>query len=221
MSPDRTDADQLVVATVFSALIFALLGLAWAPALVLLHELGHALAALALTDGEVGIGLKAHAGMVTGQCTYDATRLRRPRAEAWIAAAGPAVTLVVAIVLWWATLESGFLNGAVRGVTLVLLAGAVSATGQLLLTALPLRYGAGLGVGNTDSDGRVVWRVLTGGVSGRRQAGDRPERAIHPALALVLVVVLPVAFLADVVLGLFFLLIFANAWRVQRRESPG
>jgi hypothetical protein len=34
--------------------MFPLLGIAWAPVLVLLHELGHALAAILLTDGEGG-----------------------------------------------------------------------------------------------------------------------------------------------------------------------
>jgi hypothetical protein len=45
--------------------MFPLLGIAWAPVLVLLHELGHALAAILLTDGEVELDVRG-AGILGG-----------------------------------------------------------------------------------------------------------------------------------------------------------
>jgi hypothetical protein len=50
---------------------FILLGIAWTPVSVLLHELGHAFAALVLTDGEVSIGMNA----LGGWATYEPERL--------------------------------------------------------------------------------------------------------------------------------------------------
>jgi len=56
-------------------LLFPLLAIAWSPVLVLLHELGHALAAMALTDGEVSIQMRG-AGMFGGSATYEDARIR-------------------------------------------------------------------------------------------------------------------------------------------------
>ena len=136
-----------------SWLTMALLALAWPLPLVLLHELGHGLAALALTDGEVKISMR-------GWCTYEPDRLRRRHGELMIVAA---VTLVVAVVLSWAALETTSVWYP-RGdfATRVLDVGAFCAVGQLLLTALPLRYGPMLGPSGGESDGRAIWRVLTG-----------------------------------------------------------
>jgi len=50
--------------------MFPLLGIAWAPVLVLLHELGHALAAILLTDGEVELDVRG-AGILGGKVTYE------------------------------------------------------------------------------------------------------------------------------------------------------
>jgi hypothetical protein len=77
----------------------------WAIPLVLLHELGHAAAGLALTGGrvEVAVGdrpdqLVLEAGRLElglswsfspgGECRIDSGELRTPKSEAWIAAAG-------------------------------------------------------------------------------------------------------------------------------------
>ncbi len=81
------------------ALAFILLSVAWAPVLVLLHEAAHAFAALALTDGDVSISTRG-AGLLGGSATYEPASLRHARDEAWIAAAGPAATLLIATVLW-------------------------------------------------------------------------------------------------------------------------
>ena len=88
----------------------------WGIPLVLVHELGHAAAGLALTDGrvEVAVGerpdqLVLEAGRLQlglsaspspgGECRIDSSELRTPKAEAWIAAAGPAASLLTAVVL--------------------------------------------------------------------------------------------------------------------------
>src|SRR5215207_5571872 len=87
-------------------LVFIVFAIAWTSVLVLLHETGHALAALALTDGDVSISMRG-AGVLGGSVSYDPASLRHARGEAWIAAAGPAVTLFAATVLWLAWLGSG------------------------------------------------------------------------------------------------------------------
>ena len=66
----------------------------------MLHELGRALAAMTLTDGEVGIDMRG-AGVLGDRATYEPSRIRHPHGEAWIAAAGPAVTLTVATIYGW------------------------------------------------------------------------------------------------------------------------
>ncbi len=116
-----------------------LLAVAWAPVLIFLHELGHALAALALTDGEVQIGMKGRPWTVlAGQCTYDASRLRRPRAEAWIAAAGPAASLAATVALGLGAVRSGFSVVEASPTGKVLAIGAVCALAHFLLSALPM-----------------------------------------------------------------------------------
>jgi membrane-associated protease RseP (regulator of RpoE activity) len=95
----------------FLVLVFAAFG----PPLILIHELGHALAALALTRGHVrvtvGVGpaaallrqdrLEVRAALIPafGVCEYDPWTLQRPRAEAWIALAGPAASLAACVLL--------------------------------------------------------------------------------------------------------------------------
>jgi hypothetical protein len=197
-------------------LAFPLLGVAWAPVLVLLHELGHALAAILLTDGDVELDVRG-AGVLGGKVTYEASRIRRPRDEAWIAAAGPAVSLVLAVVLWLAWLGSG----ATSLVTIVG-AGAFSATLQFFTSALPLRYGAGLG-GPADSDGRVIWRVLTGAPPGGierelRRAGE-PEPVIRPRSLAALVLVFLLAVLVSPGLALTLVVMLAVGALLQRYEA--
>lgn len=180
-------------------LLFPLLATAWAPLLVLLHELGHALTAMALTDGRVSIHMRG-AGLLGGAVHYEPAALRRRRGEAWIAAAGPAVSLVAAALLWVAWLDSG-----AESLATVLGAGAFTATLQLFTSALPFRYGAGLG-GPADSDGRVMWRVLTGappgGIERELRRESEPEPAARPAFVVLLVALGALAFALDPVLGL-------------------
>jgi fumarate reductase subunit D len=195
-------------------LLFPLLAIAWSPVLVLLHELAHALAAMALTDGDVRIEMRG-AGMFGGSATYEAARIRRPRDEAWIAAAGPAVTLLVAVVLWMAWLESG-----ADDVHTLLGAGAVTASLQLMTSALPLHYGAGLG-GPADSDGRAIWRILRGTPPGgierdlRRQT--EPQRAARPVFVVLLAVVAVIAALLDPWLLAGLALMFGLGMLMQRK----
>jgi hypothetical protein len=199
-------------------LVFPVLGLAWAPVLVLLHEAGHALAAMALTDGEVSISLHG-AGVLGGRVTYEPATLRRARGEVWIAAAGPAVTLVAAVVLWMVWLTSGADNfETVIGV------GAWVATVQLACSALPIRYGAGLG-GSGDSDGRVIWRILTGEPPGGidrelRRLGKR-ERAARPGFVLVLVPIMVFSLWMDPLMTVGLIGLFGLALLMQRADKPG
>ena len=199
-------------------LAFILLGIAWAPVLVLLHEAAYAFAALALSDGEVSISMRG-AGLLGGSATYEPASLRHARHEAWIAAAGPAATLLVAAVLWFAWFGSGS-----DSIMTVIGVGATVASAQFVTSALPLRYGAGLG-GPADSDGRVIWRVLTGAPPGGierelRRAGER-ERVIRPAFAVVLGLVGVVAVWVDPVIVLWLAVLFGAAVLLQRSDTRG
>jgi hypothetical protein len=163
---------------------FILLGTAWSYVLTVLHELGHAFAAMALTEGEVLIETRA-AGLLGGSVSYEPERLRRPRDELKIAAADPGVSLMMAVVLGTEWVRAGsYLDVTVLSV------GALMAATQFLGSALPIRYGAGFG-GPADSDGRVIWRVLTGappgGVERELRRITEPERAIRPAYVVLLV----------------------------------
>jgi hypothetical protein len=208
---------------VLDALVFILLGVAWAVPLMLVHELGHALAALAVTDGEVRIGMRSTpSGLMVGECTYEPAGLRHPRAEALIAAAGPLVSLLSALVLAFGSLKSG--AGTPEGgvAAHVLMVGAVTAFLQFVVSALPVRYGAGLGGGAADSDGRAVWRILTGappgGVGREERRLGRPERAIRPAFVAPLLVVAALVLIVDPLMVLLLVALFALAWRDQRSD---
>jgi hypothetical protein len=197
-------------------LLAILLGAAWLPVLVLLHEAAHALAALALTDGEVAISMRG-AGLLGGSAAYEPATLRHARDEAWIAAAGPAATLFAATVLWLVWLGSG----SDSLVTLVG-AGAWVATLQFVTSALPLRYGAGLG-GPADSDGRLIWRVLKGappgGIERELRRVGKPERAIGPAFACVLVLIGALALWVEPSMALLLVGIFVAAALLQRSDT--
>lgn len=174
----------------------------WAPVLVLTHELGHAGAALRLTSGPVLIGgpgkaegwvlegdrlqMQLAAGVFFGgRCDYDPQTLLRPRAEAWIAAAGPAVSLLASLVLAvLALVTSG-------GIAAVLVLGAAGSGSAFLFSALPITHD--LGMGTHDSDGRVIWRVLRGSPPGRDHVWDdavaaRPDRIASPVALVALAV---------------------------------
>jgi hypothetical protein len=142
-----------------------------APLAVLLHELAHAGMALSLTRGRVlvvvgyGPGMKLNLGRLavhvsplaaSGCCVHRATRDSVDRAI--IAAAGPVASLLMAAFGWrlGQALEGG--HAFVAGMCSALgVAGAAIA----LLTALPMRYPAGVAIGDDrDSDGMTVWRAL-------------------------------------------------------------
>jgi hypothetical protein len=218
----RVDAPRMRDCVLF--VVFATL---WSWPLVMLHELGHAAAALLLTSGRVAVGVggdrdelvltagRLELGLTPavapgGECRVDDGTLRVPKAEAWVAAAGPVASLAIAVGLSSAALEHG---------GIVLAAGAGVAWLQALLTALPLRYGAGVGPG--ESDGRAIWRILTGGPPGglareERRLG-RPERTARPAYVVALALVAVLTALVQPLLLLLLAALFGLAWRDQRR----
>ena len=141
------------------------------PCAVLLHELAHAAMALALTRGKVlvvvgyGPGMKLHMGrlalhfspLAASGCTvHRATRESADRAI--IAAAGPVTSLLLAVLGWR-------VSEALAGSHLFL-AGLFAALGAAslfitVLTAMPVRYPAGLSIGDgRDSDGLTVLQAL-------------------------------------------------------------
>jgi hypothetical protein len=187
----------------------------WQPLLLLLHELGHALAALALTRGEVRIDLAR--GPFVGVCEYDPSEPRVAHAEAWVAAAGPAVSLAAAAVLWIATLGSSEWTVG----TWIVFAGAISASLQFAITALPIRYGAGLDDAGADSDGRAVWRILTGappgGLAREAQRMGRRDPAIRPAFAVVLVAIVVATAFLSLAFAAILVALVGVAFVLQRR----
>jgi hypothetical protein len=199
-------------------LAFTLLTMAWTPPLVLLHELAHGVTALIVTDGEVTIGLE-RGGLRGGWASYDRARLRRPRDEAWIAAAGPLSTLLIAVVLWLLWIEHGPHDGVS-----VIFAGAWTATTGFVGCALPVHYGAGLG-GWGESDGRVFLRVLNGGPPGGLERELRrlrePEQSVRPVFAVLAVLLCVLGFVVDPVLGWVVAGLFGWAALQQLREPRG
>ena len=190
---------------------FILLGALWLPVQVLLHEAAHAFAALALSDGEVSLSMRE------ASVTYDAAGLRRPRDAAWIAAAGPAASLVAATLLWLAWLGSG-----ADSLATVPGAGAFVATLVFVTSALPLRYGPGLNWPG-DSDGLMIWKVLRGVPLGATEAElpelGRPERAIRPAFACLLVLAGALALLVEPVMVLVLAGLFGAAALLQSSDA--
>jgi hypothetical protein len=178
-------------------LLFLLYVLIWTPPLVLIHELGHAGAALVFTDGDVSIGLK-RAGLDGGWASYDAGQLRAARDEAWICAAGPGVSLLCAAVLWAASLagDGGWVVAFVKG-------GAIVATFQFVTCALPVRYGNGFGWG--ESDGRAIWRILTGTPPAidieLRQPFEEPVAGTRPVFVVLLALIAVLTLLLDPMLA--------------------
>jgi hypothetical protein len=87
---------------------------------------------------------------------------------------------------------------------------------------LPVRYGAGLG-GPADSDGRVIWRVLTGSPPGGverelRRLGE-PERVAHPVAVVLLVLIAALAFLLEPRLAVGLAVLLGLAFLLQQREA--
>jgi hypothetical protein len=194
-------------------MVYIALFIAWAPILVWLHEAGHAFAALVLTDGEVKIKLHA-GGLLGGTTTFDESTLRSARDAAWIAAAGPAVTLIAAGALWLAWLgTNAYTFVTVAGV------GAWLASGQFAMAALPIRYSAGMGT-PTDSDGRAIWRILTGappgGLDRELARAGRPEPPMRRGFAVVLAVVAGLILFVDARMVLELAALFGIAAVLQR-----
>ena len=141
------------------------------PVAVLLHELAHAGMALALTRGKVlvvvgyGPGMKLHLGrlalhvspLAAGGCTvHRATRSSSDRGI--IAAAGPIVSLLLAVVGWRVSEDLASSHLFLAGLFVALGAASLLITA---LTAVPVRYPAAMAIGDDrDSDGLTVLRVL-------------------------------------------------------------
>jgi hypothetical protein len=208
-------------------LLVFVLAVLWSWPLVIEHEIGHAVAALLLTRGRVMVGVGGQCDQLVlttrrlelglspafapgGECVVEEGRLRVPKAEAWIAAAGPFASLCAGVVLSVAALRYG-------GIALA--TGAGMAWIQTALTALPIRYGAG--IGPSESDGRAIWRVMRGGPPGglareERRLG-RPERAVRPGYAAVLALVAVLTALVAPLMLLALGGLFALGWLDQRR----
>jgi hypothetical protein len=83
---------------------------------------------------------------------------------------------------------------------------------MFLLSALPLRYGAGLDDEGSESDGRAIWRILTGappgGLAREERRRRRPDRAVRPIflVALTPIMIFAVVFLPQVALWLVVIL---------------
>ena len=211
----------------------------WSIPLVLLHELGHAAAGLALTDGRVRVAVGERADQLVleagrlelgmswsiapgGECRIDSGEMRTPKAEAWIAAAGPAASLLTAVVLLAASVSAGALDPDTSLAARALVIGGGIALGQFVLSALPVRYGRGIGPG--ESDGRAIWRIVTGAPPGglvrQLQREARPERVAHPAaVAVIVLIVAFTLFFLDPVLALVTGALFAVAWRSTSRAG--
>jgi hypothetical protein len=142
------------------------------PIVLLVHELGHALAALALTRGPVVVqtGRRAFVtprigrltlalgpgGLQAGACWHLAPDTRR--AEAAIAAAGPLASLTTACVAAGAVLALGPPRPVMLALAAVAVLGTLDAIGNLWPALHPARRtvtGA-----PQESDGRIVARCL-------------------------------------------------------------
>ena len=170
--------------------------------LIALHELGHLLCARELGARRTSIRLQA-LPLPHGIFTFDESELRRPRDAAWVAAAGPLTTLACC---------SALATGAVAAGSQVLTVAALEPSGGFLLSAIPLRYGGG-----SESDGRAVWRILTGSVRRGEVVEESPhERIIRPVYALLLGGAGVLAVLADPLLALGLVGLFGAAFLLQR-----
>lgn len=159
--PGTSDLASVLVGTTLALL----LGLS-----VLLHELGHCVAAL-----RSGIGVREVHLSLLGGSTELLREPRTPRAEAVIASAGPAVSVVLAVaaVLAW---RFGVGPGPLTLPSLLLLQvglanGAVAVSN--LLPGLPL-------------DGGRVLRALVWGLTGRPSSGTTAARVGSVVVAVLL-----------------------------------
>ena len=211
------------------------LTLLWVPPLVLLHELGHAAAAIGATEDRV----TAHVGrgpelvafslgrcrvsigpllLPGGHCEYDPSRLRRGRDEAWIALAGPLTSLLAAVTLTVLALAAE----TSPVVSSVFVAGAMCAAGHAVMSALPIRYGIGSGAAGGDSDGLAAWRILTGGLRQPALSFGRPVPTgppVRPVYAVLLLLIAVATLAMSLTLGLLLVFLFTVAWLLQRADE--
>jgi membrane-associated protease RseP (regulator of RpoE activity) len=193
---------------------------------ILWHELAHAVFALASTPHEVtlAVGFGPSVGvrvgrldlrfgpiLLGGYCAYAGAE--RPSDRALIAAAGPISSVFLAALAWHlqSPLAAAYHQGSAQLCGQV----AVMSAGAALLTALPIRYPWG-----AESDGRVVLRALLPAsrlVIPTPSVEKRPSRPLRAPFAIVLAVVIPVAFLANVWTGFLALGLFAFAYAGERR----
>jgi hypothetical protein len=197
-------------------LLFALV----TPVVVHLHELGHAAAALRLTRDSVvvqgcfrtfravGIGrLQIALGVpsLSGVCFHaDAGR----RGNGWIAAAGPAASLLAGLAAGTAWLAG---NG---GDLLAAFALANLLTGVVNLLPLHLAPASGIHAA-AESDGQVILRAL--GLARPRRAGARRPLLRWPFAVLLGLVAVLAAFVAPVTL-LPLAACFGYGWWASERS---
>jgi hypothetical protein len=87
------------------------------------------------------------------------------------------------------------------------------------MAALPIRYSAGMGT-PTDSDGRAIWRILTGappgGLDRELARAGRPEPPMRRGFAVVLAVVAGLILFVDARMVLELAALFGIAAVLQR-----
>jgi hypothetical protein len=203
-----------------------LLLLLLAPAIAILwHEAAHALFALALTRHEVklvvGFGpstgvrlgrLELRLGplLLGGYCAYAGAN--RPGDRALIAAAGPVSSAFLAALAW--NLRHQLATASHHSIARVCGQVAVCSAVGAVLTALPVRC-----PGGSESDGLAVTRALfpaTRVAIPTPAIEKRPARPLRAPFAIVLALVIPLAFLANVWTGLFALGLFAFVYAGER-----
>jgi hypothetical protein len=219
------------VSDTYNFILFIAMGIVLRPLGTLLHEAGHALAALRLTDGPVlmklgsgrtrtGRRLSPRFGIAVCERPGRGGRVlcapRSKRDAALIAAAGPAVTALCGLVAGVLALRA-YAHGAPRIELYALAAFALDALGSLL-------FNGGRNVVQTES-GRLQ---PTDGEQIARAAGARPTTAPHRTSPIAWVLLAVVAGLAvlvafdDPVGGSATLVslavIFLVAHRAERRQ---
>jgi membrane-associated protease RseP (regulator of RpoE activity) len=196
------------------------------PAITILwHEFAHALFALALSRHEVRlvVGFGPSVGLRLGRlqlrfgpllfggyCAYAGGDRRGDRAL--IAAAGPVSSVFLAALAWnvQQPLAAAGHHSIARFCGQLAIVSALGA----VLTALPVRYPPG-----NESDGLAVVRALfpaTRLAIPTPSVERRPARPLRGPFAIVLALVVPLAFLANVWTGIFTLGLFAFAYAGER-----
>jgi hypothetical protein len=193
---------------------------------ILWHEAAHAAFALAVTRGpvvlQVGFGPAAivRAGRLTlrlgpillgGYCAYQGWLRRGDRAL--VAAAGPISSAFLAALAWNLrhTAPPPLIARCLGDI-------AVVSAGMALITAIPMRYPGGLARGG-GSDGltvlKAVFPATRVALAGPR-IERRPRRPLRAPFAAVLGAATVLAFMANVWLGVWLLVLFGFAYAGER-----